>query len=73
VDSDYAQDSSSEPEAHGQERESLSSLPLTAVVATAEGHTAPSPGIATVVVVEPGNQDTKDSSPASGEDYKSSY
>lgn len=68
MDSDNAQNEGCKPHNHGEEREGLSSAPLTTVVATAKGDSCPIPGTSTVGTVEIANEEAKDSGPSSSKD-----
>jgi hypothetical protein len=68
VNSDQTEEEGSEPEDHGEERESLCSFPLTTLVAAAERETRPVPSRSTVRTVEPSHKKTEDGGPTSSED-----
>jgi hypothetical protein len=68
VNSDQAEEEGSEPEDHGEERESLCGFPLTALVAAAEREPRPVPSRSTVHTVEPSHKKAEDGGPASSED-----
>jgi hypothetical protein len=71
VDGYYTEDSTRQPEKHRQEGECFGRAPLTTVVVVAERYSAPCPCTAAVLTIEPVDEGTEDSGPASGEDFTS--
>jgi hypothetical protein len=68
VDGDYTQDKGSKPKNHRQKGKGLSSTPLTAVVAATEGEACPVPGRTAVCIIEPADEQAKNSGPTGGKD-----